>query len=89
MTFTETDLANVDADGYVTKTVNFENVPYGTYTVTESGMEGIYRQSSVTPGQNATVNDDGTSFTVKVGPSLEEAKELEDSQSEGGGRGDS
>ena len=77
VTFTETDLANVDAEGYITKTVTFENVPYGNYTVTESGMEGLYKQTTVTPGQNATVDDAGTGFTVKVGPSLEEAKELD------------
>ena len=77
VTFTETDLANVDAEGYITKTVTFENVPYGNYTVTESGMEGLYKQTSVTPGQNAAVDDAGTGFTVKVGPSLEEAKELD------------
>ena len=33
ITFTEADLTGVDANGYITKSVTFENVPYGTYTV--------------------------------------------------------
>ena len=76
ITFTEADLAGVDANGYITKSVTFENVPYGTYTVTESGMEGIYKQVTLTPDTaNTSVTDEGTAFNVKVGPSLEEAKQ--------------
>ena len=76
ITFTEADLANVDANGYITKSVTFENVPYGTYTVTEAGMEGIYKQVTLTPGTaNTSVTDEGTGFNVQVGPTLEEAKQ--------------
>ena len=76
ITFTEADLANVDANGYITKSVTFENVPYGTYTVTEAGMEGIYKQVTLTPGTaNTSVTDEGTGFNVQVGPTLEAAKQ--------------
>ena len=76
ITFTEADLANVDANGYITKSVTFENVPYGKYTVTEAGMEGIYKQVTLTPDTaNTSVTDEGTAFNVQVGPTLEEAKQ--------------
>ena len=76
VTFTETDLSMVDAQGYITKSVTFENIPYGVYKVTESGMEGVYKQVSVTADTaNATVDAAGTGADIKVGPSLEEAKQ--------------
>ena len=76
VTYTEEDLNLVDAQGYIIKPITFENVPYGTYTVTEAGMEGIYKQVTLTPDTaNASVTVDGTAFNVQVGPTLEEAKQ--------------
>lgn len=76
VTFTETDLGSVDTQGYITKSVTFENIPYGVYKVTESGMEGIYRRVSVTADTaNAAVDAGGTGADIKIGPSLEEAKQ--------------
>ena len=60
VTFTEKDLETADKNGEVTKTITFAEIPCGTYTVTESGMEGLCRKVSVTPGKNAVLEADGT-----------------------------
>ncbi len=74
--FTEADRKAVDAEGYIVKTVQFEQVPYGTYTVTESGMEGIYDTVQCIPGKHATlIQAEKNRCTVQIGPTLQEVKE--------------
>ena len=74
--FTEADRKTVDAEGYIVKTVQFEQVPYGTYTVTESGMEGIYDAVQCIPGEHATlIQAEKNRCTVQIGPTLQEVKE--------------
>ena len=86
VTYTEEDLNSADAQGYIIKSVTFENVPYGTYTATEAGMEGIYKQVTLTPDTaNTSVTDEGTAFNVQVGPTLEEAKQAADIAAAGSG----
>lgn len=75
VTFTAEDQNTADSDGYIVKTILFEKVPYGTYTVTESGMEGIYEWLECLPGENAVVEKTGQACCrVRIGPTLEEAK---------------
>lgn len=76
LVFTEEDLDTADARGYITKSVLFEQVPYGTYTVTEAGMEGIYVPVQCIAGENAEiVETEDNCCKVQIGPSLAEAKE--------------
>lgn len=71
ITFTPEDMAAVDADGYVTKSVVFEKVPLGTYTVSETGMESIYEQIELTGVTEGVIKNNGV-FQVTVGPSAAE-----------------
>lgn len=67
VTFTPEDLAAAAGEDEVVKTVTFTQLPYGSYEVKESGMEGIYEQKnleSLTPGTE--IRDDG--FVVTIEP---------------------
>lgn len=82
VTFTEKDFQDADQDEYVTKSVEFVHIPFGTYTLTESGMEGIYVRKTW-ESQSLGAVKDGDGFTIVVGPTVEEGKAMTDEKTDG------
>lgn len=75
VTFTPEDVSDIPDEGTVTKSVTFTDIPMGNYTLSESGMEGIYVQESLeslTEGSRS----EGNEFKITVGPTLEESKNV-------------
>lgn len=57
------------SNGDVGTSLKFENLPSGTYTVTESGGEAFFDLDSITDtSSNATVSLDKKSVTFEIGP---------------------
>lgn len=71
--FTEEDLQKFKQEDHkdgdkIRKEAVFENVELGSYTVTESGTEGMYELDKIdTSGNNVTVSDDKKSAVVVIG----------------------
>ena len=71
--FTEEDLQKFKQEDHkdgdkIRKEAVFENVELGSYTVTESGTEGMYELDKIdTSGDNVTVSDDKKSAVVVIG----------------------
>lgn len=75
VTFTKEEYLRDPKEEILTKSVVFTEIPMGTYTLTESGMEGIYEQTALeclTPG----VETEGDGFRITVGPTRENSKRL-------------
>ncbi len=75
VTFTPEDVSGMPDEETVTKSVIFTDIPMGSYTLTETGMEGIYVQESLeslTEGSRSEEN----MFKITVGPTLEESKKM-------------
>lgn len=71
--FTEEDLQKYKQEDHkdgdkIRKEVVFENVELGSYTVTESGTEGMYELDKIdTSGDNVTIGNDKKSAVVVIG----------------------
>ena len=75
VTFTKEEYLRDPKEEILTKSVVFTEIPMGTYTLTESGMDGIYEQTALeclTPG----VETEGDGFRITVGPTRENSKRL-------------